>query len=360
VAAATLISDGLRDAVDVRFASGPAHVRQRAPRGVRSRVAARGRADSTAGRDVVSSPGGALVARDLHVVYPGGGHAVRGVDLTVGDCECVALVGESGCGKTTIARAALGILPAGTDVQGSLHVGQIDAARRSDAELRQVRGVRAGYVAQDPYMAYDPLQAVRRHVTEAWRAHGLAAPNGEAARRVGSLGVEHAAERLRQRPFQWSGGMLQRASIVAANAHQPILTIADEPTSALDARLAGEVLTDLRRASRSVLLITHDLLLVTARSDRVAVMYAGRVVEHGPTAQVIGHARHPYTKALLAASPRLGGQLPEVLPGAHPSLSDPVASGCAFAPRCPVRQPICATKDPPTIAGVACWVVNGP
>jgi peptide/nickel transport system permease protein len=353
VAAATLLSDALRDAVDVRFSPTRARRRPRSP----LRPAA-----TPAPRD-----GSALAIAGLHVVYPDGSHALRGVDLAVAGGDCVALVGESGCGKTTLARAVLGLLPSGSTVWGSLLVGDTDILSLSESGLRRVRGLMVGYVAQDPFVAYDPLQSVQRHVAEAWRARGLKASPSEIAGLVGRLGVDEAAPRLRQRPYQWSGGMLQRAAMVAANAHQPAITIADEPTSALDAELADDVLGALRTASRSVVLITHDLRLVAGHAPRVAVMYAGRIVEQGPTHEVVNRPRHPYTQALLAASPpRPGGSdqgrrgpLPEALAGAPPSPSGCLPSGCAFAPRCTRRQPICTEQEPPSVEGVACWVHAG-
>jgi ABC-type dipeptide/oligopeptide/nickel transport system ATPase component len=296
VAAATLLSDALRDAVDVRFSP--------LRRGRSLRVS---RPPTLAARavsiDTAAGAEPALAIAGLHVAYPDGIHALRGIDLVVAGGECLALVGESGCGKTTLAKAVLGILPPGSVVDGSLRVGDTELLGMAESGLRRVRGLLVGYVAQDPYAACDPLQPVRAHVAEAWRAHRLAVDHAEIARRVGALGVDDAAVRLRQRPHQWSGGMLQRATIVAANAHRPPLTIADEPTSALDAELADDVLGAIRASSRTVLLITHDLRLVADHADRIAIMYAGRIVEHGPTAQIVGDPRHPYTRALLAASP---------------------------------------------------------
>lgn len=246
----------------------------------------------------------ALELEGVGVAYPDGTRALLEVHLVVWPGECVALVGESGCGKTTLGRAVLRLLPAGSSVTGRLRVAGVDAGDLDDAELRRLRGQVVGYVAQDPFAACDPMRSVGSHVAQAWVAQGLKAPD-DIAHRVGELGVERASLRLRERPHQWSGGMLQRATIAAATAHSPTITVADEPTSALDAAHADGVLTTLRRASEALLLVSHDVGLVAAHADRIVVMCDGRIVEVGPTADLIAAPQHSYTQALLAASPRL-------------------------------------------------------
>jgi peptide/nickel transport system permease protein len=358
VAAAALISDALRDVTDVKAAgrrTSSGRARDRRVGRDRTDAGRTGRSDRPGRPPVSEVP--ALAVIDLEVMYPDGNVAVRGVNITVGENECVAVVGESGCGKTTLARCILQLLPPGTTAQGSLQVAGVDVLAVGESRLRDLRGMAVGYVGQDPYAACDPLQAVSRHVEEPWRAHRMKVPSGESARRVEALGVRGASERLWQRPHQWSGGMLQRATIAAANAHHPILTIADEPTSALDAELADDVLDVIRAASGSVLLISHDLRLVDEHSDRVVVLYAGRVVESGPTRQLIARPRHPYTRALLDASPRPGGGPVHALPGAPPSPSQ-LPAGCAFAARCPRVLPMCHSEQPELVDGVACWAVH--
>lgn len=300
---------------------------------------------------------GPLECRSLRVSYAGGSHAVRDVDLVVGPGECVALVGESGSGKTSVVAAVLGLLPRSATVEGSVRLVGTEVIGASETQLRPLRGRLVGYVAQDPHASCDPLQRVLHHVTEAWRVHRLRPGAGEATARLERLGIEDAALRSRLRPHEWNGGMLQRATIAAATVHDPALVVADEPTSALDHDRAHSVLVRLRAESRSLLLVTHDLDLCSGHADRVAVMYAGRIVEEGPATQVLTSPRHPYTRALQAATPRLGGGLPTALDGPPPPPRR-VGRGCAFAPRCPMREDRCLTTVPPLIDGVACPVVS--
>jgi oligopeptide/dipeptide ABC transporter ATP-binding protein len=341
MAAALLIGDALRDILDPHPAQ---HVVGR------RRHRSRRRATAAA----VASDAVPLSINALHVRYPDGTLAVRGVDLEIAAGEHVAIVGESGCGKTTIARAVMAMLPDATWIDGTVTVGGHDLLHAAEAQRRAVRGTVVGYVAQDPYGACDPLQRVRLHVEEPWRAHGQSPPPGDAVSRMDAMGITDAERRLQQRPFRWSGGMLQRATTAAAAVHSPMLMVADEPTSALDTQLADNSLDALDQASDALLLITHDLRLVERHSTRVAVMYAGRVVEAGPTAVVVSAPRHPYSQALLAASPVEGGGPPATLPGTPPSLlAEPV--GCPFAPRCPNRVDICAVNEPSLTDGIACW-----
>lgn len=211
-----------------------------------------------------------LDVRDLHVRYPDGAHAVRGVSFTVGRGETVALVGESGCGKTTIANAVIGGLPRGSVVDGEVHFVAADGERVDllalDAGARRaLRGRRIGYVPQNPFGACDPLRRVGHHVESSWRVHALRPRPGEVATLVERLGVPDAAQRLRGRPHTWSGGMLQRASIAGASALAPSLVLADEPTSALDRPVAWalvDLLRQLRASGLGILWVTHDLSLL--------------------------------------------------------------------------------------------------
>lgn len=292
-----------------------------------------------------------LAVEGLSVRYPAGALAVREVSFGVGPGELVAVVGESGCGKSTIAKAVLGSLPRGTAVSGAIRLDGIELTRTTPAQWRSLRGRRVGYVSQDPFGAMDPLWRIESNVAEAWRAKGVAPKAGEVAAALESVGIGEAASRMRQYPHEWSGGMLQRAGIAASGAWRPDLVIADEPTAALDADLADAIIDRLRQTAGAVLLISHDLALVGRHADRVLVMYGGRVVEAG--AGVLRHPRHPYTAGLLAAIPRPGHGLPTPLEGTPPDLTD-LSPGCPFAPRCPLAVTACRRSAPALAGGVAC------
>ena len=243
-----------------------------------------------------------LQIRGLAVRYSSGPIVLDGLDLDVQAGECLALVGESGCGKTTLARAVLGLLPRHVAVAGTIELLGSDISHASAKSRRALLGKHLGYVAQDPYAACDPIRTVRHHIEEAWRAHGTAVPPGVIEQRMSGLGIGAAETRLRDRPHQWSGGMLQRASITAATVHDPALVLADEPASALDAELADGVLHAVRRASRSLLLISHDLRLVENHADRIAVLRDGRIVETGRTGSITTAPQHEHTSQLLTAA----------------------------------------------------------
>jgi peptide/nickel transport system ATP-binding protein len=267
-----------------------------------------------------------LRLRGLSVRYSSGPLVLDGLDLDVHPGECLALVGESGCGKTTLARAVLGLLPRHATVTGAIELRGADILRAAPRERRELLGRHLGYVAQDPYAACDPIRTVRHHVEEAWRAHGETPAPGAVAERVGALGIGAAATRLRDRPHQWSGGMLQRASISAATVHDPELVLADEPTSALDAELADGVLEAIRRASRSLLLISHDLRLVEHHADRIAVLRDGRIVETSPTATLTAAPHHDYTRVLLTAADSIRSAPQPAVQPARPPGTPPVVT----------------------------------
>lgn len=253
-----------------------------------------------------------LDVRNLSVTYPSGLRALDGVDLRIEHGQRVGLVGRSGSGKTTLVRAVLGLLPPGSAVTGKVLVGGRDVFALGERERRALRGRSVGYVPQDPFAAYDPLRTVRHHVHEAWTAH-RDRPPADACARLEDLGI--AEHRTVQHPHRWSGGMLQRATLVAATAHAPALVLADEPTSALDEELADDVLAEIVRASGAVLVISHDLALVGRHTDTVHVLDTGRLVEAGPAARLLTAPAEDGTRELVGAAspaPRMCTAVPGV------------------------------------------------
>ena len=298
----------------------------------------------------------ALGCADLHVWY-GGGHAVRGISLQVNRGERIAVIGESGCGKTTLVRTVLGLLPGSARVSGSICLdGAVELVGASATVLRAVRGARIGYVPQNPARSFDPLRSVGSQLAEAWRCHGQRVSPAYLAGLLEQFGVQDAARLMTRRPAAWSGGMLQRAAILAATALRPGLVLADEPTSSLDRPLARQMLATLAANCETLLVVTHDIDLIAGLVDRVVVLYAGLIVEDAPADRFLATPRHPYGRALLGAIPR-PGRLPEELPGDPPRSTETI-SGCPFAPRCAERAAICDTP-PPVIDGAACHFVAG-
>lgn len=239
---------------------------------------------------------------DFHkvsVIYPNQKCALDEISFSISAGECFALVGESGCGKTTLARAALGILPFGTKIGGSIVIDGKDILKSDKNFWRKLRGLQIGFVAQDPFSACNPLATVGDFVREAWRVHALVPPKNAVENSLENLGIKGARNKIKQYPQNWSGGMLQRAGIAAASAHFPKLIIADEPTSALDADLHEAVLEALKKTETAVLLISHDLRLVEKYADRVAVMKDGKIVETGTAKEIFKNPQNQYTQQLL-------------------------------------------------------------
>jgi peptide/nickel transport system ATP-binding protein len=282
---------------------------------------------------------------------------VQGVSFSVDAGECLGLVGESGCGKTMTARSIMRLLPAGGLITGgSIVLDGTDLAQLSERQMEQVRGNDIGMVFQDPSSSMNPTMTIGRQIAESAVVHSGADRQAAAARAVEVLQLVRMPEPervARQYPHELSGGMRQRAMIAAALACQPRLLIADEPTTALDVTIQREILElidDLRRElGMAVILVTHDLGIIGGRTDKVAVMYGGRIVEQAATRAVFSLPRHPYTEALFEALPELADASNRALysiPGRPPDLSV-APDGCSFAPRCRYAQPWCAGHEPP-------------
>ncbi len=275
--------------------------------------------------------------------------AVRDVSFAIGAGERVALVGESGSGKSLTALALGRLLPTGARVtDGRLSFVGMDLERCSPAEIRALRGRDIGFVFQDPTSALDPTMSVGRQIMEVLSVHVIGDPRSQreqASAMLSRVGIPGASMRLDEYPHQFSGGMRQRAMIAAALVAGPRLLVADEPTSALDVTVQAQILDLIDELSTemglAVLFITHDLSVAREVADRVVVMYAGRVLEDGPTDVLLGAPHHPYTDALLGLAPRLGSALM-----AGPIPGTPISGwlagdGCPFAPRCQFAEQRC-------------------
>ena len=296
---------------------------------------------------------------------------IDGVDLTIAPGQVLALVGESGAGKTMLARSILGMLPEGSTVAGQVMLDGIDLAALTPEQLRQHRGRDMAVVLQDPQTALDPVMAVGWQIAEPARVHlGLSKPAAQAhaLALMASVGIAEPERRFRQYPHQLSGGLRQRVAIALALSCGPQLLIADEPTSALDVTVQAQILMlldSLRRDRHmAILLITHDLAMAASFADEIAVMYSGRIVERATARDLFVRPRMRYTEALLESAPSLAGASHtrlNAIPGQPPNpfFRPP---GCAFAPRCGFATDECASSAPPLVAvegvdrgAVACW-----
>ncbi|MEV6887211.1 ABC transporter ATP-binding protein [Streptomyces sp. NPDC051135] len=294
-----------------------------------------------------------LEVRDLEVTYPGGAAAVRGVDLTLEAGEKLGIAGESGCGKSTLALSLLRLLPPGARVGGEILLDGEDVLTMKWGRLRAVRWAGASIVFQGAMHSLNAVHRIGEQIAEPILLHRRATPAG-ARKRAGELleQVGLPAARASAYPHELSGGQRQRVMIAMALACDPRLIVADEPTTALDVMIQAQILRLIEglvgEQDVGLIMISHDLAVLADTCDRLAVMYAGRVVEEGPARQVYDDARHPYGRALSGAFPRIGDPAsrfaPRGLPGDPP---DPAAvpSGCAFHPRCPVALDLCATED---------------
>ncbi|WP_375590407.1 ABC transporter ATP-binding protein [Hoeflea alexandrii] len=298
-----------------------------------------------------------LSIKDLTIDFDQGKRFVRalhGVSLNVARGEVLGVVGESGCGKSITWLAALGLLGSKARISGSVRLNGQEIARAPENDLAGLRGGRIAMIFQDPSSSLNPVHRIGRQIVEALKLHrGLtgASANAEAARLLDRVGIANATRRLREYPHEMSGGMNQRIMIAMALAGEPDLLIADEPTTALDATIQAQILdllTELRRDSgMALVLISHDLGVVADMSDRVAVMYGGRVIEEADTGSLFDSPAHPYTKGLIAALPDIDGprRRLESIPGTVPA-PDQLPPGCSFAPRCALASKICDARVP--------------
>ncbi|HJS33672.1 MAG TPA: ABC transporter ATP-binding protein [Alphaproteobacteria bacterium] len=278
--------------------------------------------------------------------------AVDGVDFALARGKVLGLVGESGSGKTVTGFSILGLIdPPGRIVEGSIKLNGQELVGLAPAALRALRGKKIAMVFQDPAMTLNPVLSIGTQMTMAVRAHtGLSRRDALARARdaLGRVGIPSPEERLAAFPHQFSGGMRQRVAIAIALLHDPELIVADEPTTALDVSIQGQILFEMRRLTRelglSLIWITHDLAVVSGLADDMCVMYAGRIVERGPAAEVLARPLHPYTRGLLQSVPGMvppGGELAQI-PGSTPSLLR-LPPGCAFRARCDRASARCAT-----------------
>ncbi|NVI91281.1 ABC transporter ATP-binding protein [Actinomadura sp. BRA 177] len=309
-----------------------------------------------------------LSVRDLRVrfsVDDGTVHAVNGLSFDLEAGRTLAIVGESGSGKSVANLAVLGLHDRRrTEVTGSIRFDGAELTGASERELTRVRGDRIAMIFQDPLTALSPYHTVGAQIAESYRRHRGAGRRAAAKRAVEALdrvGIPQAAARARSHPHEFSGGMRQRAMIAMALVCEPDLLIADEPTTALDVTVQAQIL-DLLASIReeygtAIILVTHDLGVVAEAAQDILVMYAGRCVENGPVREVLDEPRHPYTRGLLASTPRLTGDVHAELTaieGVPPSLLEP-PSGCPFEPRCHytdlVEGDLCRTVLPPLLTG---------
>jgi oligopeptide/dipeptide ABC transporter ATP-binding protein len=306
---------------------------------------------------------------ETHYVSFGGERVVKAVDgvsFTLEDGETLGIVGESGCGKTTTCLSIVGLLPAGAAIVGGRidFAGQ-DLAQLSQREMRHVRGAQIAMILQDPMASLNPLFSIYRQVSEpayyhrAIRGRSLRQRVGELLRAVR---IPSPEMRMREFPHQMSGGMRQRIVGAIALAGGPRLIIADEPTTNLDVTIQAQyldLLKDLQQQTGvAIIFVTHNLGIVARMCDKLAVMYAGKIVEAGSVRELFNAPRHPYTKALIGSMPKLGSKEKLLaIPGQPPDLAT-LPGGCAFHPRCPEALPLCAADEPGEVRIGASWTAR--
>jgi peptide/nickel transport system ATP-binding protein len=310
-----------------------------------------------------------LRVQDLRVWYGtprGPVRAVDGVSFDLQPGETLGLVGESGCGKSTLGRGLLGLLPAGAKRDGVLSYKGQDMLAMSPSQAKALRGPDMGMIFQEPLTRLNPLMRISEHFEETLKRHEPGLSNDSIRMRalevLRVMGIPPT--RYKSYPHEFSGGMRQRLMIALALVLRPAFVVADEPTTALDVLVEAQIikiLHDLRTEfDTALLLITHNLGIVAEACDRVAVMYAGRIVEEGDARDVFGQPKHPYTRELLRSTISLKTTGLNYIPGAPPDLVDP-PTGCHFHPRCPDAMKVCAEQDPHEVtfetgSRAACWL----
>ncbi len=316
-----------------------------------------------------------LEVEDLHICFSVLGqevHALRGINFTLRKGEILGIAGESGCGKSVAAKAIMRLLPAHSSSvsQGKIFYNGQNLLKLSEAEMRSVRGKEIAMIFQDPMTSLNPTKTIGAQVMEGYCLHRPEIKKQEAKHYAIELlrqvGIPQPEERFLAYPHLFSGGMRQRAMIALAIASEPKILLADEPTTALDVTIQAQILDLLRKIAQengtSIILITHDLSVIANMCDRVAIMYAGKIVEEAPVDVLFKTPRHPYTQGLLHSIPRLDTPRDHPLvpiEGRPPNLTK-TFSGCAFCPRCSSALRICTANDPPYIScdtehHVACW-----
>ena len=318
-----------------------------------------------------------LTIEDLRVsfdTYAGEVQAVRGVTLHVDEGEVLAVVGESGCGKSVTAQTIMKLnpMPPARIAGGKLTLGEHDIVAASEKDMQKIRGNEVAMIFQDPMTCMNPTTPVGKQIVESIKLHKhLSAEEAkkEAIRCLKQVNIPNPEERAKQYPHEFSGGMRQRAMIAMALSCNPKLLIADEPTTALDVTIQAQIMDLLRELkdeiNTAIILITHDLGVVAGIADRVAVMYAGKVVETGTCDEIFYEHKHPYTEALLRSLPSTeqGKREPLMsIPGTPPDLLNP-PKGCGFAARCRYCMSICKEEQPPEFTTgeghtTSCWLLH--
>ena len=318
-----------------------------------------------------------LDVNDLHVsfdTYAGEVKAVRGVTFSLHEGEVLAIVGESGCGKSVTAQTVMKLnpMPPARIPQGAVRLGEHDIVNASEKEMQRLRGKEVSMIFQDPMTCLNPTKQVGKQIVEAIKHHRKLSSKEakeEAIKYLKMVNIPNPEERARQYPHEFSGGMRQRAMIAMALSCNPKVLIADEPTTALDVTIQAQImdlLADIKEETNTaIILITHDLGVVAGMADRVAVMYAGKIVETGVVEDIFYRNAHPYTQALLKSLPTVDADKKDRLvsiPGTPPDLLAP-PKGCAFAARCKHCMKICQEEQPPEFTlgeghVASCWLLH--